>query len=179
MLDLETFSSESEGAVISIGAVRFDPISGVVFDKTMEAVNGTFYKVINAKSSQRAGGKIDADTIMWWFQQSDAARQALLESSDHIEVVLKVFSEWVRNIPCSGMWGNGADFDNVLLCNSYHRLGRTAPWSHKVNRCYRTINSLSHGIEFIREGVHHNALDDAISQARHLCKIVKKLSLVL
>lgn len=173
MIDLETLSSASDAAMVAIGAVRFDLRNGVVPDSG----KNVFYQVINAKSAQKAGGRIDADTVMWWMGQSEGARKALLvDDAMPIETALKDFSAWVREVPCGGMWGNGADFDNVVLCNSYLRLGYTAPWAWTMNRCYRTMNLvMGAGIEFTREGTHHNALHDAISQARHLCKIFGQL----
>ena len=177
MCDIESLSLESDAVIIAIGAVKFDPVSGTVFDNPQQ--NGTFYQNINAKSAHRAGGSIDCATVMWWMTQSEQARTALTQDPLPIEVVLKNFSAWVRDSSCTGFWGNGAGFDNVVIGNAYKRLGLTAPWSYKVDRCYRTISGLNHGVDFEREGTYHNALDDAISQAKHLCKIAKKLNLSL
>lgn len=175
MLDLETMSSASDAAIIAIGAVRFDIFSGTVRKGGTE--NGTFYQIVNLKSAQRVGGRIDPETIMWWLKQSEEARKALTEpESLPIEAVLKNFATWIREVPCTGIWGNGSDFDNVILNNSYQRLGQTAPWSYKMNRCYRTLQALNSQIPFARVGNYHNALDDAISQAGHLCSIVKHLN---
>lgn len=178
MLDLETLSNAPDAAIVAIGAVRFDPLSGAVWDKSAPAAGGTFYKVINATSTQRAGGRIDAATVMWWLQQSDEARLALTgDDSQPIEKGLQDFGDWFREIPCKGLWGNGADFDNVCLKGAYERLGRTAPWSYKINRCYRTVKAMSPQHELERQGTYHNALDDAVAQAQHLCKIVKELKI--
>lgn len=180
MLDLETMSTAKNAAIVAIGAVRFDLISGTVRDKSMGGGEGTFYQTINLVSAQKSGGHVEGSTVMWWLQQSDAARKALYESDClPIENVLKLFNEWVREIPLSGMWGNGSDFDNVILENTYLRLGWTPPWSHKINRCYRTLRALKPEVK--RESmegaglVAHNALDDAIAQAKHACEIWKKL----
>jgi 3' exoribonuclease, RNase T-like len=179
MLDLETLSSASDAAIVAIGAVRFDPVAGIVWAKSFTHFNGTFYSVVNLKSAQRAGGRIDADTVMWWMGQSDAARSALLAvDCIPIEAALKDFAVWAREGTCSGVWGNGADFDNVILSNAYQRLGQTQPWSYAANRCYRTMKNMAPHIKMKREGTHHNALDDAISQARHLCEIYKYLNLL-
>lgn len=172
MLDLETLSSENNAAIVTIGAVRFDLISGSVWDTP----DGTFYRVIIPKSSQKAGGHIDGNTFVWWLNQEEAARKSLLsEEAVPIEVALKDFSSWLRDIPCQGLWGNGADFDNTILRSSYDRLGWTAPWSHKINRCHRTMRSLAPNIKRPEMGVKHNALDDAIAQAHHLIAIWKSL----
>ncbi len=167
MLDLEFFSLAKDAAIASIGAVRFDKESGELGD--------TFYRVVNLKSSQRAGGRIDADTVMWWMQQSDAARGALCgDDSVLIDVALKEFADWVREERLDGIWGNGADCDNVILEGCYQRSGRTPPWSYEMNRCYRTMVVLHPQIQkAVFVGTAHNALDDAISQAKHLCEIFK------
>lgn len=168
MIDLETMSTAKDAAIVSIGAVCFDIDDGTIGD--------TFYRVVNLKSSIRGGGKVDGDTMIWWLGQGDDARKALVgDDSVLIESALKQFSEWFREKPVVGLWGNGSDFDNVVLENAYHRLSWTPPWTYTMNRCYRTIAALFPEItrETFRsvKETHHNALDDAIVQARHLCAI--------
>lgn len=171
MTDLETLSLSNNAAIISIGAVRFDLSTGLLGE--------TFYRVISLKSAQRAGGEIDADTVMWWLQQSQEAQKALTTGdSVLIDVGLKDFSDFVRRAPINGIWGNGAGFDNVVLENAYRRKQWTPPWLFHENRCYRTIAALFPHIkreQFRETGVHHNALSDAMTQARHICAIWREL----
>lgn len=170
MIDLETMGISKDAAIISIGAISFN-------SREEFKPEDTFYKIINLKSAQRAGGRIDSETVIWWMGQEELARKALIgDDSVLIEVALKEFSEWIRKYPVEGVWGNGSDFDNVILEGAYQRLGWMPPWSHKINRCYRTLCALAPDIkreEF--QGVRHNALDDAIFQARHLCEVRKQL----
>jgi exodeoxyribonuclease VIII len=72
------------------------------------------------------------------------------------------------------IWGNGASFDNVILANAYRRNDLNIPWKYYNDRCYRTMKSLAPHIKMEREGTHHNALSDAISQANHLIRIMAK-----
>ena len=62
------------------------------------------------------------------------------------------------------------DFDNIILGSLYDAFGLRKPWSYSR---YRTVKNLGIGPRTpkVREGVHHNALDDAITQARHLQEI--------
>lgn len=165
MLDLEFFSLAKDGAIASIGAVRFDKSDGTLGNK--------FYRVVNLKSSQRAGGRIDADTVMWWLTQSDSARLALTTDDNVlIDVALKEFADWVREAPLDGLWGNGADCDNVILEGAYLRSNRTPPWTYRQNRCYRTLAALHPEVPRPKmAGTSHNALDDAVAQAQHICQI--------
>lgn len=168
MLDLETMSLAPDAAIIAIGAVRFD-LNEPVKEFTEE---DTFYRVVNLKSAQRAGGRIDAETVLWWLQQSEEARMALTgDDSVLIDSALKDFAEWLREAPMEGIWGNGASFDNVALEGAYIRSGKTPPWSYKANRCYRTISALRPDIKREQLGTFHNALDDAKSQVQHLWQI--------
>lgn len=41
------------------------------------------------------------------------------------------------------------------------------PWPHWNDRCYRTLKAMRPDVKMERTGTHHNAVDDATSQARH------------
>lgn len=172
MMDLETFGAGSHALIVAIGAVKFDLAKKEVYNTQ---AGGTFYAVINAKSAQAAGGKIDADTVIWWMKQSDAARNAIINAeSKPIEEVLTDFTQWIKSANATGIWGNGADFDNVILSNAYQRLGMPVPWTPWISRCYRTLKNLPNNkkVSINRaSGTHHNALDDAIAQANHACQL--------
>ena len=164
MLDLETIGMPPNGAVLSIGAVRFD------FDDSND-IWDEFYANIDLKSCAVAGLSMDPDTIMWWFRQNEEARASLLSAKRPLLDVLTDFGGWIS--PDDKIWGNGPDFDNVLLANAYRSIGLPVPWKHWNNRCLRTLRGLANlnkdndGLQ--RQGIHHNALDDA----RHQVRIVR------
>jgi exodeoxyribonuclease VIII len=89
-----------------------------------------------------------------------------------IEGALYEFANWLPKGRDWVLWGNGAAFDNVILRNSYVRCSIEAPWQFWQDRCFRTVASSS-PMKRVAEGVAHNALDDAITQAKHLIKICK------
>lgn len=166
MLDLETWGTKPGSVIASIGAVVFND----------DAVTDYFYARVCPKSAMEAGLLVDADTILWWMKQSDEAR-AEFSSADHIETALADFSRWclAGRDGDPVMWGNGADFDNVLLTSAYEAVGIVRPWSRWNSRCYRTAKSYRPDIKMVRTGTHHNALDDARSQAEHLIRIHKAM----
>lgn len=163
MIDLETMSLHHDAAILSIGAVQFS--NGGIHKKFHVAISPKFWR-----------GHLEPDTIKWWFSQSDKARETIINGDKSTEEALNLFSAWLPR-QLDGIWGNGSDFDNVILENSYDMHGIKLPWDHKKNRCYRTLRSLS-SIPFNRIGTHHNALDDAESQAIHAHKILKSLGLL-
>lgn len=165
MLDLETMGVKPYSPIVAIGAVLFDPKS--------DQIGETFYQLIDLQSCEDAGLKICADTVLWWLRQSDAARGQLCNPSlerTSLKNALLDFSMWVPE--GAKVWGNGSDFDNVILESAYEVCGQKVPWNYWNNRCYRTVKNLKPSVEIVREGVHHNALDDAISQAKHLQRIL-------
>lgn len=168
MLDLETMGNGPDAAIIAIGACKFDS-TGIL---------DTYYCVVDLTSSLNAGLNVDGDTILWWLKQSDDARKAI-HSPTMIAIkitdALKTFANWVEkdNQEDPKIWGNGASFDNVILANIYRKTGLTTPWKYYNDRCYRTLKAMHPEIKINRKGTHHNALDDAISQAEHLIEIWK------
>ncbi len=163
MLDLETMGNGPNAAIVAIGAVCFD------IEK--EELGATFYETIDLQSSVAGGGIMDPSTVIWWLKQSEAARLDIIAGREPIESALELFASWIgKNLDADrvNMWGNGAAFDNVILASAYRRHNMLQPWDFRNDRCYRTIKSLNPCHKMQRTGTHHNALDDAISQAKHL-----------
>lgn len=170
MLDLETMGTRPDAAIVAIGAVTFNPADGLLGE--------TFYRTVDLGSAIRAGGVIDGETVAWWLTQSEEARAALLVNPQPIHLVLADFSLWCRRQAAEAdllVWGNGATFDNVVVSTAYERIGLRRPWGTFADRCYRTVKAQRRDIKMARSGTHHNALDDAISQAVHLCEIFRAL----
>lgn len=174
MLDLETLDTKTSAVVLSIGAVAFDPYS--------KDLGTTFYvEMTEDTAAQQARGRtISGDTVTWWMQQNVLARRLFASPpSEGVERVTTVeaLARFATFIGAHGddkalIWGNGADFDNIILGSLYEDLGYRKPWSYGRNRCFRTMKNIPHapGLQ-LREGVHHNALDDAVTQAKHLQEI--------
>ncbi len=167
MLDLETMGNGNRAAIIAIGAVIFDA-SGV-------KDNG-FYAQVSLDSSVGQGLEMDTSTVLWWLQQSDAARAAFKgnEKADSLSTVLNDFAIWLEQFGDIQMWGNGAAFDNTILSAAYRKCSQNQPWKFWNDRCYRTMKALFPDVKSARFGTHHNALDDARTQAWHLIEICEK-----
>ncbi|EPR4908661.1 3'-5' exoribonuclease domain-containing protein [Escherichia coli] len=173
MLDLETMGKNPDAPIISIGAIFFDPQTG--------DMGPEFSKTIDLDT---AGGVIDRDTIKWWLKQSREAQSALLTDEIPLDDALLQLREFIDEN--SGeffvqVWGNGANFDNVILRRSYERQGIPCPWRYCNDRDVRTIVELGKAIDFDArtaipfEGERHNALDDARYQAKYVSVIWQKL----
>ena len=63
----------------------------------------------------------------------------------------------------------------MLLEAAFKAVKRPVPWKWSMNRCYRTVKNLFPDVKMERSGTHHNALDDARDQARHLMRILEEM----
>ena len=173
MIDLETMGKNPDAPIISIDAIFFDPQTG--------DMGPEFSKTIDLET---AGGVIDRDVIKRWLKQSREAQSAIMTDEIPLDDALLQLREFIDEY--SGeffvqIWGNGANFDNVILRRSYERQGIPYPWLYYNDRDVRTIVELGNAIGFdVRmaipfEGVPHNALDDARHQAKQVSAIWQKL----
>lgn len=167
MIDLETLGTGNDAVILSLGAVKFDPHSMEMGEK--------FYVTIDPASCQRYGMKIDAKTVLWWMGAERSEARDFLINAELLDLAaaLEGFRLWMNGD--KPVWGNGATFDNVILRNAFAAIGMECPWKFWNDRCYRTMKNVAPKMAvdtpIERIGTHHNALDDAVTQARHLQRI--------
>ena len=169
MIDLETLATTPDAVILSIGAVRFNLEAGTVFAGEHE----TFYRSVSIDSQPNR--KMSGDTIAWWMGHGQAAISVFTESKVTLLCALMDLHEWIDPTPGANpyVWSNGADFDLPMLASACSEQGVNLPWKPYAGRCYRTYKNLpgARAVQMARTGTHHNALQDAISQAQHLCAI--------
>lgn len=162
MIDIETLGMQTEATpvVCAIGAVKFDLEIGII---------DRFYYCCEWQ------GSVNLQTIAWWMKQSDEARQALFNGPvAQIAGILIALKQFVNDNP---VWGNGSDFDNLILLNWYNKLDING-WSYKQNRCFRTIKNIYNDSDcYIKPVISHHAMYDAEAQALTLINIAKKYNL--
>ncbi|MDV1444815.1 3'-5' exoribonuclease [Klebsiella variicola subsp. variicola] len=179
MVDLETMGKKNNAPIVAIGAVVFDPATG--------SIGESFYKVVCLESSVNWGAVIDPSTVIWWLKQSSEARSAIVnDDAIPLQDALLQFREFVSDNVAGGskkaqVWGNGASFDNSILRSSYDCIAEDYPWEYWNDRDVRTMVELGHAINYEPqkaipfEGERHNALADAIHQARYVSAIWQRL----
>lgn len=182
MADIETLGTGNNALPLSIGAVKF----------TKDTILDKFEVGIDPDDAQRYGRTITGETVMWWFDPArDEARRRIFEMPKvDLTSALQGFADWSQLAPgiepadrnpdevplgdvllLGSLWGNGAIFDNVILESAASATQTDWPFKFWKNECYRTLKNRAPDIEFTRHGVHHSAVDDALSQALHLQRI--------
>ena len=175
MIDLETLGRRPGCAILSLGAVMFDPLTG--------ELGPEFYTVISKESCMALGLHAGPATLAWWEKQSKDARTVLTEAEEatapSLTMVCKAFGGWLKVNSVEQkdrrVWGNGASFDQPILSEAYRVTGVDRPWEYWGDMCYRTLKNLYPEVALAKSGVQHNALADAKQQAKHLMAIMFRM----
>lgn len=191
MVDIETLSSASNAAIISIGACMFDMTKGADYadpeDSFIVGIDPEFYTTI-------CPGEFDisARTVKWWSQQSPGARESLrINLMPNLKDALEAFGKWLGdmgflkdNTPyekgAARVWAMPSQFDLVILRNAAKYVyGSTndVPWHYRQETDARTYMWTFGDIEAkAQQGrktngmlaglIKHRADHDAVRQAR-------------
>ncbi len=178
MIDLETMGTGSNAVVVSISAVIFDMATGEIGE--------SFEAGLEITNQKDMGGEIDADTVNWWNNQDQDARDEL-ERLRKIPVddALALLNDWVKqNFKAPSrikLWGNGATFDNVIIRNLFKRYDTEFAIPYYCDKDVRTLTYLTkinpRSFEF--EGVKHRGIDDCKHQIKYCVAGYKKISELL
>lgn len=177
MVDLETMGNKPDAPIVAIGAVFFEPATG--------EIGPSFYTAVSLESEVALGAVPDASTILWWLAQSSEARSAITDNPTPIDVALRGLNDFSAEVSGNSrriyVWGNGAAFDNVILRAAYERCQLQPCWSWFNDLDVRTMVQLGRAIGFDPkrdmpfDGERHNALADAIHQAKYISAIYQRL----
>ncbi len=164
MVDLETLGTKPGCVVLSIGAAVFH----------QGGVGNVFYEEIDMLDSIDFGLDVSPQTMQWWEKQDASASGLLSRCRDGgipVITALHKLNQFIGENCAEGfrIWGNGASFDEPVLSAVYQACSCETPWKYWQSACYRTLKDLvkSRLPEPRFSGVKHNALDDAVHQAKH------------
>lgn len=168
MCDLETTGVEPGCCILSIALVPFHT----------EAPLDSFYETISHLSSKTAGFVDDIETLNWWDKQKPGIQQEAFAGTRSIKAVMESACHFISLLGDPKdifLWGNGKDFDNVILSHTLKKLGIKQPWHYRNNRCYRDLAASYPWVKKQDIMYAHNALHDAKAQAAHAEMIFKEV----
>lgn len=184
MVDIETLSTAVNAAVLSIGAVEFDPLSGKILRK--------FYYELDL--SEQEHRHIDANTVQWWFKQCqenpanfelmtkpnrerDGVKFALYKLGEFLNGGVEYAMTRVEGYEKLSIYACDPDFDMAILSDLHKENEMPLPWRYSELRSVRTIRELIKiaGMEVPQQEANHNALDDCIRQAKEVSYFIANL----
>ena len=202
MIDIETLSTRSNAAIVSIGACLFNP--ELEADEPCAGVLDSFIVGVNPDYYYTGRFHVDPKTEAWWKKQSKEVRAGLkINMVSTLPLAMDKFTTWVEEQEfvktatpwkdgSSRVWANSPQFNLVILRSAaQHTYGSTndVPWHYRQETCCRTHTYLNRsrlwppgGVAALPrlepstcEGlVAHRADHDAIRQARLVQLINRK-----
>lgn len=168
-IDLETLDITPSATVLSLGAVKFNPLD------TSEP-HSELYLKIDIDEQDGLGRTSSDSTIAWWGKQKSEVMEEAFDPNGRISVseALRQVSKWMVGV--DKLWGQGYGFDMTILENMYRAAGTPVPWNFWVVRDSRTLFGLCE--KDPRKSMQtdlHNALADAYFQAKSIQVAYKEL----
>ena len=172
MLDLETLGTKPGCVILSIGACVFSPSTGPDEEKT-------FYAVLDRDDQKQVGIIENPNTLLWWKKQNaEAWKQATARAAPTKGELIR-FLKWWTIQRGKYIWSQGSNFDGPILEAVFSSFGLKEPWKYHETRDTRTVYQMCHvkSGDVKRDGTYHNALDDAMHQARKVAYGVSRISI--
>jgi len=167
MLDIETLGTEPGYIVLSVGACTFNLATGEIGDNV-------FYDTLQMNPQADAGLDIDVRTLRWWMDQPEVAREEAFSERIHPARLAHQFQTWFKFVGGINIWSQG-NIDMPMWQHVMRTFNVNEPWDFWNIRDTRTVYDLAryrsnfnYKRDVPREGVYHNALDDAKHQVKCL-----------
>lgn len=191
MVDIETASSRSYAAILSIGAVIYDYAYPEVANPREHY--RTFYINISLESCISHGLHVSGSTFYWWMSQSNEAREAIMNNTYPLSTALLEFYTFITKhfgsfqaMDKLRVYAWPPQFDLNRIREAAYACKKTnseyplkVPWHYRQERDMRTVMDLI-GEEVKTpeqpEGTKHKALNDALAQMDCLCSALNTLN---
>ena len=166
MVDLETLATTPNAAVLTIGACTVDPMSNEICKQ--------FYEKIDIESQEPLESHIDNNTLEWWGKQDKQIQEDAFSEDGRIHLHDAMKKLYSFGLGTTNVWSHGSIFDIVIIENICSKLQQAVTWKFWEIRDTRTLFDLAK-VELNIQGK-HNALTDAVAQAKGVQEAYKKLS---
>lgn len=154
-VDLETLGLGFHAPVVALALVLF----------TEEEILGSqFFRLEWEDQPNRV---VARETLEWWVEQEPEILRNSLGDQPRVATFTALAHLWPVLANATTVWGNPPAFDLGLLKALYQSMGSgVVPWSHRAERCGRTIR------------LHHDRVDaerphDPVSDAEALARQVQ------
>lgn len=161
MIDCETLDIGERPVLLSIGAVVFDE----------NQIYEYFQFDIDIETTKAHGFTVSQSTLDWWDLQEPIAKNMAFSGKEKIEVVLQKLVDFYSDNGCKEIWSKGALADIRWINNALDYFSIEKPWKYYKEFCFRTLLKSAPRFKMPFAGIQHNALDDAIHQAKQFIHI--------
>jgi len=160
MVDLETMGNGPTSAVVQIGGVKFDPMTGTLGEK--------FTYNVSLPLEIDMGFDVDGSTIEWWMQQE---HKTWMGQEFTPEIAWSKLALFLKG--SSYVWSHST-FDAPIIFYHFKKLKIGMPVKYTAWLDLRTLSQMTKGVYSIPKSVRpddaHDALADAVYQAEWASK---------
>ena len=181
MFDLETLGLRPGAVIISIGAC-------IMSEKDMHDKEHQFDQNVTRESQPESGGfHVLQSTVDWWAEQSEKARNALVDNQVSIQDAIEKFHAWAAKYPePRALWCAGPHFDYALYAETCRLCDIKPLFEFWMVRDVRTAKDMAYMRKEdtklavpprVRETlVDHHALSDCIRQTYEVLAARKRIA---
>jgi len=175
MIDIETMGNTPTSAIVQIGAVAFERMTG--------EIKGRFLVNVDLNDEMKKGFTTDASTIEWWMGQKHKTWLVPIDKRHGTVKALTDLARWMRdNLTSGGYVWSHSTFDAPILSYHYNKMGMAMPVRYGRWLDLRTIGVMATGLYSVPkserpEGA-HDALVDAEYQAGWFSKCYRLIKCV-
>jgi len=165
MIDIETTDTSARTCILSIGIVFFDN----------EEITKQLYILPELQPQIDAGRRLSVSTLNFWMTQSSEAKRDVFSQESRVSIDYAI--EQLRRLDKADIiLSHDLDLDLAAIIDFYNQFAEdnTIPLFHyRKKRCFRTIGRIyDPRCKYQPERtVYHNALDDALVQAKHFMRL--------
>ena len=167
MIDLETLDVLPTATILTIGAVKFDPMGDMTNAEKL-------YIKVDIDSCDAIGSTVSPSTLEWWGQQSKEAQDDAFDPNNRVSIEEALTQLYKFCWGAKRVWSHGVGFDLIILEHYFRKIEKAVPWKFWEMRDTRTLFDI--GINPERATVTaHNALADALDQALGVQRVYRTL----
>lgn len=171
MIDLETLDTRPSSTVLTLGAVKFNPLN---FDEP----HSELYIKLDLDEQDQMGRSASDDTIKWWGQQDPKIQEEAFSEDGRTSIASTISQLNKYLVNTDVIWAHSYGFDMTILEDLYRQSKMPIPWNFWQIRDSRTLFALLP--EDPRKSMQtdlHNALADAYYQAKAVQIAYEKLGI--
>ncbi|MFE2863219.1 3'-5' exonuclease [Sphingobacterium multivorum] len=172
MIDLETLDTKDSTAILTIGAQAFNIETG-------EVCPVNFYATLNYERQIQEGRTISVDTMLWWGNQSDEAKEEAFGGSMPLWEALIELRRYFDKYCYTDrhIWAKAPAFDLSVLKHAYDQLEQEPYWHYSNERDVRTyIWSAVNLIALADDNTTHISKQDVADQISKVCKVYQLIN---
>lgn len=144
MMDIETLDLAPRAIVTQLAFVAFDLDDPTAILREVE-------EYLPIQPQLALSRTLNADTLIWWMQQSDDARAKFKASSgndmDEITALVNSVATKMGRVIADAdyyeLWARGPQFDAVVVESLLGDFGQETPWKYDTVRDLRTLLGLA------------------------------------